>query len=62
MNDRLIYTGPYAPEVADPYPPGVVVRFFKNRFHGPSVTVRLDGDEDLYADWPISETAPAPAE
>jgi len=76
--DRLVYVGKYAHELPEvygdmtpttpvtPYPPGVVVRFFTNRFHGPSVTVKLDpqsGDtEDLYADWPISETAPAPQE
>ena len=61
--DRLVYTGPYAPEVRPEakYPPGTVVGFRHNRFHGRSVTVLLDkqpGDtEDLYADWPISEVA-----
>lgn len=59
--DRLTYVGPYEAEVSHRYPPGTVVRFHTNRFHGPSVTVLLDkaeGEtEDAYADWPISETA-----
>ena len=76
--DRLVYTGEYATlqdyidlggSAADwtpvpPYPPGEVVSFRNNRFHGPSVTVLLDraddGTKDVYADWPIAETEPAP--
>lgn len=55
--DRLIYTGEYDPSVTTRYQPGTVVAF---RNYGTTVTVRLDGPEDLYADWPINETAPAP--
>lgn len=60
-NDRLVYTGEYAPGV-EPYNPGVAVGF---RNHGETVTVRLDGPnyvdgelttEDLYADWPVDQT------
>lgn len=61
--DRLVYTGPYAPEVIASgavYPPGTVVAF---RDHKTKVTVLLDkreGEtEDLYADWPIEEVVPA---
>lgn len=59
--DRLRYVGDYAPEVVasgNEYPPGTVVAFRNNRFHGRSVTVRLDGPDDLYADWPISMVEP----
>jgi hypothetical protein len=58
--DRLIYTGPYAAEVAPDaqYGVGEVVGF---RNYGTKVTVRLvEEDEELYADWPVAETAPAP--
>lgn len=59
--DRLIYTGPYAPEVACGYPPGTVVGF---RNYGQKVIVLLDKSEgeveDLYADWPVDEVKEAP--
>ena len=65
-DDRLVYTGPYAPGVTHKYPPGTVVSLHTNRFHGPSVTVlldRQDGDtEDRYADWAIEQTAPEKGE
>jgi hypothetical protein len=57
--DRLVYTGPYADEVVEGYPPGVVVGF---REYGTKVTVRLEKDGESYADWPITETAPAGAD
>lgn len=58
--DVLVYTGEYEAGVP-PYGRGEVVRFHTNRWHGPSVTVRLieEGDDDLYADWPIKWTSPA---
>jgi len=59
--DRLIYTGGYATPTVPPYPPGTVVAF---RNYGTKVTVLLDKQEgdtdDLYADWPIDQVAPAP--
>ncbi len=50
--DRLVYVGPYAPSVPEDakYPPGLAVRF---REYGEKVTVRLDTEEELYADWPV---------
>lgn len=66
--DHLRYTGKYAweqPEVFGPvdpfppYPPGTVVGFRNNRFHGRCAIVLLDKEEgeteDLYADWPVDE-------
>jgi len=53
--DHIRYTGTYDPACTSEYPPGVVVAF---RHYGQTVTVRLDGDEDLYADWPIDEVEP----
>lgn len=61
--DRLIYTGTYNPDVTEDakYPPGTVVGF---REHRTKVTVLLDKRDgqvgDLYADWPITDTDPAP--
>lgn len=69
--DRVVYAGKYAwemPEVFgevewfEPYPPGTVIRFKHNRFHGRSVVVELDGMKPEYADWPVKDIAPAPGE
>jgi hypothetical protein len=53
---RLVYTGPTHDGKPSLYAPGVVVSYHTNRFHGPAVTVRLEEDEELYADWPIKWT------
>ena len=65
--DRLVYTGEYDPEVVAAgveYPPGTVVGFRNNRFHGRCAIVLLDKEEgeaeDSFADWPLTEVAPAP--
>lgn len=64
IGDRVVFTGKYAwqmPEVFgpvdwfEPYPPGTVVKFTNNRFTGREVYVRLDGDDEEFAYWPVTE-------
>lgn len=50
--DHLYYTGPYDVSIVEGYQPGVVVRVSRAK---ELVTVRLDGPDDLYADWQFDE-------